>query len=94
MAEYAPLLAVISLVVFFAVSYFGGAVSDIFGGANCPNGGGWEKTPTWAVVNGDKKSAYEEDEKGNHDGMVCTKAPNGGGNGNQGNNSNVKDNNN
>jgi Flp pilus assembly pilin Flp len=93
MAEYTPLLAVIALVIFFSVSYFGGTVSDLLGGSDCP-GGDWGKHPIWKVEDGDKKQAIDEDKKGNHDGMVCTKNPNGGGHGNQGNNQNVKDNNN
>lgn len=69
-------------------------MSDTLGGGVCPGSGDdWTKQPTWAVVNADKKDAYAEDEKGNHDGMVCIKNPNGEpGNGNQGNNQNVKDN--
>lgn len=94
MAEYTPLLAVIALVIFFAVSYFGGAVSDTLGGGVCPgNGTDWSKQPVWDVQDGWKKEAIAEDRKGNKDGMVCTKNPDGGGGGNQGNNQNVKDNN-
>lgn len=92
MAEYTPLLAVIALGIFFSVSYFGGAVSDLLGGGECP-GGDWGKHHVMNVTSGDKKQALDEDEKGNRDGMVCTKKPNGGGNGNSGNNQNVKDNN-
>lgn len=90
--EYTPLLAVIALVVFFALSALGGQVSDLLGGAECQAGGDWTKQHVWSVTNADKKQALDEDLKGNGDGMVCTKNPSGGGNGNQGNNQNVKDN--
>lgn len=69
-------------------------MSDTFGGGVCPgNGDDWGKVWVVNVVNKDKKQAVEEDKKGNKDGMVCIKNPDGGGNGNQGNAQNVKDNN-
>lgn len=93
MAEYVSILAVIALVVLFGLAAMGNSVSDALGGADCQAGGDWTKQPVWAVDNGDKKQALDEDQKGNGDGWVCTKNPNGGGNGNQGNNSNIMENN-
>lgn len=96
MAEYLPLLSVIALVVIFAINWFAGAVYDTFG-ADCP-AGQWDKMHIGFVENADKKQALETDQKGNDDGVVCVKSQAAAGkplpgNGNQGNNQNVKDNN-
>lgn len=97
MAEYLPLLALISVVVIFAITLFGGAVSDLLGGGECPDGS-FEKTHIMNVAVGDKKDALAEDDKGNGDGVVCWKEEAHGekglpGEGNTGKNANVKDNN-
>ncbi|MCH7892612.1 MAG: hypothetical protein IH921_14025 [Gemmatimonadetes bacterium] len=82
--------------VIFALTFFADAVGDVFG-ADCPEGQ-WTKMHYAFVDEGDKKEAQATDEKGNGDGVVCVKnTANVGkplpGEGNQGNNANVKDNN-
>lgn len=96
-AEYTPLLAVIALLVIFALAFLGPAVadtfSDPFGGppkGDCPSGG-------YTLVHAGplKKNDIDVDVSGNQDGWYCTKSDmgDGNGNGNTGNNQNVKDNN-
>ncbi len=92
MVEYASILAVIALAVLFGLGTLGTSVADVLGDGECQGGGDWSKQHVWAVNGGDKKTAMEEDAKGDGDGVVCVKNPTGGGGGNQGNSANVMDN--
>ncbi len=98
MAEYIPLLAVISLVVFFSFSYAGPWVYDqlidasipLYGDSGCPDGQ-YHLTQNPPPANGVDRDL-------NGDSWYCSKEEaNAGtdlpGNGNNGNNADIKDNN-
>ena len=98
MAEYAPLLAVIALALFFSVSFFGPWVSDQLGvgglaieygdyvAGECPDG-------SWDLTHIDDAPAKNgPDPNQNGDNYVCVKSDIGSGNGNSGQNANNKDN--
>jgi Flp pilus assembly pilin Flp len=98
MAEYAPLLAVIALVVFFAVSWFGpwaytqiiDASIPLYGDSGCPDG-------EWSLVNTIENPANGNDRDINNDGWYCIKTEANQdtdlpGNGNNDNNADIKDN--
>ncbi len=103
MAEYAPLLAVIALALFFSVSYFGPYVANHLGIAalsveygayvagECPSGD-WDLTdvrsPNTTIP---KKNGQDVNQNG--DDYICDKDIPGGGNGNTNQSHNVKDNN-
>ena len=103
MAEYAPILAVIAFTVFFSFAYVGPWVVDqlvdaivpFYGDAGCPEGGFHLVQPT---PKNPLPPANGVDRDLNKDGWYCIKTEaNTGtqlpGNGNTGNNSDVKDNN-
>jgi Flp pilus assembly pilin Flp len=99
MAEYLPLLAVIAVVVMFALPALGGWVNDQLGigglsihygdyvAGECPDG-------NWALTNvADAPAKNGPDPNLNGDNYVCVKVDTGSGNGNTGQNANNKDNN-
>jgi Flp pilus assembly pilin Flp len=102
MAEYLPLLAVIAVVVMFALPALGGWVNDQLGigglsihygdyvAGECPSGGDWVLTN---VEDAPVKNGPDPNQNG--DNYVCVKSGmgNGNGNGNSGQNANNKDNN-
>jgi Flp pilus assembly pilin Flp len=91
MAEYVPLLAIIALLVMFAVAFVGPWASDQVIDASvalddsaCPPG--WKLT--WNTTS--KKNGQVVDK--NNDNMACVKYLPGDGDGNTGNIKNIKDN--
>ncbi len=92
MAEYLPLLAVIALLVMFAVAFVGPWVGDQLGDAAAPLHG---CPPAFALVTPDPPppSAHGVDRDLNGDGYLCVQEVPGNGDGNTGVRYNVKDNN-
>ena len=100
MAEYAPLLALIALAVLVSLSVFGPWISEQLGigGLSIDHGDyvAGECPPDWGMthINSEAAQAKKNSQNVNLNGdnYVCIKNPTGGGEGNTGNNSNVKDN--
>ena len=93
MAEYLPLLAVIALLVMFAVSFVGPWVGDQLVDAAVPLHG---CPPAFGLVTHEDSqppSAHGVDRDLNGDGYLCVQEVPGNGNGNTGVRYNVKDNN-
>ncbi len=93
MAEYLPLLAVIALLVMFAVAFVGPWVGDQLVDAAVPLYG---CPPPFALVTHEDPqlpSVHGVDRDLNGDGYLCVQEVSGEGNGNTGVRRNVKDNN-
>lgn len=99
MVEYAPLLALIAVVVMFALPTLGNWINDELGvgglsieygdyvAGECPDG-------NWLLTHvDDAPQKNGPDPNQNGDNYVCIKDDTGDGNGNTGNNANNKDNN-
>lgn len=92
MAEYLPLLAVIALILVVAYAMFGEAVRETLAGECRGERGGFEQTMVWDAD--DKKGAVDANKNGNLTVCVKDEANDGRGlpgEGNTGNNNNVKD---
>jgi Flp pilus assembly pilin Flp len=92
MAEYVPLLAVIALLLVFAVSFFGPWVSERLLDAAAPLHG---CPPPFTLTYPDSPppTAHGVDRDLNGDGYLCVQVIPARGNGNTGEKVNVKDNN-
>jgi Flp pilus assembly pilin Flp len=91
MAEYVPLLAVIALLVLFAVAFIGPWVAERLIDPTVPLDA--SACPTdWSLTQASlhKKNGQPADQDG--DGWACSKTIPGNGEGNTGNDDNVKDN--
>jgi Flp pilus assembly pilin Flp len=92
MAEYVPLLAVIALLLVFAISFFGPWVSERLLNAAAPLHG---CPPPFALTMDRKHMPPGVDRDLNEDGWLCIQQVRGNGNGkgNTGHTYNIKDNN-
>jgi Flp pilus assembly pilin Flp len=92
MAEYVPLLAVIALLLVFAISFFGPWVSERLLDAAAPLHG---CPPPFTLTYPDSPppTAHGVDRDLNGDGYLCVQVIRASGNGNTGEKVNVKDNN-